>query len=114
MKKPLLIGVLLVLVAGAAGAYFYSTRGTDGAAQGASAPAPKAKGKGGFDPNRATPVLADVATKRDINIFLNGLGTVTPLRTVTVRSRVDGELVRVAFTEGQVVKAGDVLAEIDA
>jgi multidrug efflux system membrane fusion protein len=59
-------------------------------------------------------VVSDVATKRDINIFLNGLGTVTPLRTVTVRSRVDGELIKLHFTEGQVVKEGDVLAEIDA
>src|SRR6266446_6646509 len=114
MKKPLWIGVLLVLVAGAAGAYFYSTRSTDGAAQGASVPAPKGKSKGGFDPNRATPVVSDVATKRDINIFLNGLGTVTPLRTVTVRSRVDGELIKLHFTEGQMVKEGDLLAEIDA
>jgi multidrug efflux system membrane fusion protein len=113
-NKPLLVGVLLVLVAGAAGGYFYFTRSTDGAAQGSSAPAPKAKGKGGFDPTRATPVLADVATKKDVNIFLNGLGTVTPLRTVTVRSRVDGELIKLHFTEGQTVKEGDLLAEIDA
>jgi len=41
------------------------------------------------------------------------LGTVTALRTVTVRSRVDGELIRVAFKEGQMVNAGDLLAEID-
>ena len=113
MKKPVLIGVLLVLVAGAAGGYFYFTRGANGATQGA-VPAPKGKGKGGFDPNRATPVVAGEATKSDINIFLNGLGTVTPLRTVTVRSRVDGELIKLHFTEGQVVKEGDLLAEIDA
>ena len=62
-NKPLLVGVLLVLLAGVAGGYFYFTRSTDGATQGSSVPAPKAKGKGGFDPNRATPVLADVATK---------------------------------------------------
>jgi multidrug efflux system membrane fusion protein len=114
MKKPILIGALLVLAAGAAGGYFYFTRGTNGATQGASVPAPKAKGRGGFDPNRATPVIAGVATKSDINIFLNGLGTITPLRTVTVRSRVDGELIKVHFTEGQFVKEGDLLAEIDA
>jgi multidrug efflux system membrane fusion protein len=108
------VGVLLVLVVGAAGGYFYFTRSTDGATQGASVPAPKAKGKGGLDPNRATPVLAEAATKRDVNIYLNGLGTVTPLRTVTVRSRVDGELIKIHFTEGQVVKEGDLLAEIDA
>src|SRR5258708_20315721 len=110
MKKSLLAGILIVLLAGATGAYFYFARQGDGAAQGASAPAPKGKGKGGFDPNRATPVVADVARQGDISIFLNGLGTITPLRTVTVRSRVEGELLKIHFTEGQVVKAGDVLS----
>jgi multidrug efflux system membrane fusion protein len=46
-------------------------------------------------------------------VFLTGLGTVTPLATVTVRSRVDGQLLRVDFKEGQLVKEGEVLAEID-
>jgi membrane fusion protein, multidrug efflux system len=60
-----------------------------------------------------TPVVADQVRTGEIRIYLNGLGTVTPMRTVTVRSRVDGELQRVHFTEGQLVKSGEVLAEID-
>src|SRR5712671_5192070 len=115
MKKPLLIGVVFVVLAGAALAYFYFAPRNDGASQGTTTAAPPArtKGKGGSDPNRATPVVAEPARVGDINIFLNGLGTITPLRTVTVRSRVDGELQQVAFTEGQLVKAGDLLAQVD-
>ena len=60
-----------------------------------------------------TPVIAAEAKLENIPVYLNGLGTVTGLRTVTVRSRVDGELINVAFKEGQMVQAGDLLVEID-
>ena len=70
--------------------------------------------KGGRDSaSRVMPVVAQPATKKDINVYLTGLGTVTPLKTVTVRSRVDGQLMRVLFREGQLVREGELLAEID-
>src|SRR5215813_7378899 len=53
------------------------------------------------------------ARKSDMPVYLRGLGTVTAFNTVTVRSRVDGQLVHIAFKEGQFVKADDLLAEID-
>jgi membrane fusion protein, multidrug efflux system len=59
------------------------------------------------------PVGVETTTQGDFPVYLTGLGTVTALHTVTVRARVDGELVRVAFTEGQMVRQGDLLVEID-
>ncbi|NJD07958.1 MAG: MdtA/MuxA family multidrug efflux RND transporter periplasmic adaptor subunit, partial [Methylococcaceae bacterium] len=61
----------------------------------------------------AIPVSTAAALRGDISVYLDGLGTVTPLQSVTVRSRVDGELVAIHFSEGQPVKKGELLAEID-
>ena len=60
-----------------------------------------------------TPVIVTEARKGDMNLYLAGLGSVTPLNNVTVRSRIDGQLMEVHFREGQNVKKGSLLAVID-
>lgn len=74
-------------------------------------PKPAAWSQRGAD--RVVPVRTAGVVERDMDLFLNALGTVTAFKTVTLKSRVDGELVKVAFTEGQPVEEGDLLAEID-
>jgi multidrug efflux system membrane fusion protein len=120
----LILGILIVL-AMAGGAYYWHVRSTaaDAAANGTAA-APGAPGgapaagpggaRGRFDPN-AKPAPVAVATARadDFPLYLTALGTVTPLATVTVHSRVDGPLQRILFKEGDLVKQGQLLAEID-
>ena len=71
----------------------------------------RAQGSGPTPPR--VPVVAAAARTRDVGVYLNGLGAVTPLNTVTVKSRVDGELIAVRFQEGQIVSRGELLAEID-
>ena len=63
--------------------------------------------------NQPTPVLVSTARKGNMDRLLVGLGAVTPLNTATIRSRVDGQIMKVDFTEGQLVKQGDPLFEID-
>ena len=61
----------------------------------------------------AVPVSAEPARKADLNVRIIALGTVTPVSTVTVRSRVDGQLQKIFFEEGHAVEAGAPLVEID-
>jgi len=71
------------------------------------------KGRGGGDTSRLSPVTAVPARVGDINIVQTGLGTAIATRTATVRPRVDGLLLSVNFSEGQLVGAGDRIAQID-
>ena len=70
--------------------------------------------RGGFRPDMMTvPVLAATPKIQDVPVYLDGVGSVKALNNVTVRAQVDGKLIKVNFKEGQDVKAGDVLGEID-
>jgi len=67
----------------------------------------------GPTPTPPVPVQIVTATREDVPVYLTGLGTVQAFNTVTIKTRVDGELQEVRFTEGQLVKKGDLLAVID-
>ncbi|MDU6923445.1 MdtA/MuxA family multidrug efflux RND transporter periplasmic adaptor subunit [Franconibacter helveticus 513] len=74
---------------------------------------PASGGRKGMRGAALAPVQAAAATSQTVPRYLTGLGTITAANTVTVRSRVDGQLMAIHFQEGQQVKAGDLLAEID-
>ncbi len=82
-------------------------------AGGPGGPGGAARGRSGPADERPLPVLVAKARTADVDIVLNALGTVTARSTVTIRSRVDGQLQRIAFEEGQVVQKGALLAEVD-
>ncbi len=103
---------ILVIAVIVAGIWFYRTRSA--ASNAAAAPGGAPAGAGGARGPLTIPVVVATATKGNLPVFYNGLGTVNAFNTVTVRSRIDGQLLSVAFQEGQLVKAGQVLAEIDA
>jgi len=105
--------VLVLGVIALGGWYYRSSRSASQAADPAVPGAP-GKGKGGFGAgNLVVPVVVATAQHGDLPVYFNGLGTVTAFNTVTVRSRVDGQLTSVAFKEGQFVHEGDLLAQID-
>jgi multidrug efflux system membrane fusion protein len=105
----LLIASVIIIAAFLFFRFFYHGGGKPQAQGGQGGKA----GAGGRGPQAPVPVLAATATTKDVGVYLNGLGTVAPLNTVSVRSRVDGQLLRIDFQEGQVVRGGQLLAELD-
>jgi len=101
---------LLILAVIAAGAYFYFSRATQQQETTATS-SPAARGRRGR--TGVPPVVAVKAVRGNIDLYYTGLGAVTPIFTVTVKSRVDGQLMQVLYKEGQKVKEGDPLVEID-
>lgn len=105
-KKSGWIWVLVLIALFGGGYYYYKTRPSS---ESKAAPAPGAKAA----TLGTVSVAVTPAVRENVPYYLTGLGTVTAFNTVTVKSRVDGELQKVYFTEGQFVHEGDVLAEID-
>ena len=111
-KRGLIWVVFLLMVAGVAGYAVWR----------ASHPAPVARGAGGGGGGGGgrgggqlgpVPVVVSTVTRSSIPVYLNGLGNVTAFYTVTVKSRVDGQIMKVDFNEGDLVHEGQVLIEID-
>ncbi|KFK96817.1 MULTISPECIES: MdtA/MuxA family multidrug efflux RND transporter periplasmic adaptor subunit [unclassified Serratia (in: enterobacteria)] len=111
-----LVVVIVVIVAMLAWRHFNTSPTTEATpgAHPAGAGNAGAGGRGGGRRNAPmSPVQAATATQQDVPRFLSGLGTAIAANTVTVTSRVEGQLMAIHFSEGQQVKAGDLLVEID-
>ncbi|GLR10838.1 multidrug transporter subunit MdtA [Mixta theicola] len=108
-SKNILLLILIALVA-VAGYFLWPKGDGDGAANSSQQ---QQRGKGGRRNMPLAPVQAATAQTQSVPQYFSGLGTVTAANTVTVRSRVDGQLMAIHFQEGQQVEAGQLLAEID-
>jgi multidrug efflux system membrane fusion protein len=95
-----ILGILLVIAV--AGYLFIDQAGRD-----------KARAAAANAPSPGIPVTIGIAEQRDVPVYVRGIGTVQAYKMVTVKSRVDGQIVKVSFEEGQEVKAGDPLFQID-
>jgi multidrug efflux system membrane fusion protein len=96
------IWIVVILVLAIGGLTYY--RKQQAAAQAAKAKAAAA--------NRSVPITTDTVRQGPIGIYINALGTVTPVYTATITTRVDGQIVSVNYREGQMVHKGDVLIQI--
>ncbi|HRE17723.1 MAG TPA: MdtA/MuxA family multidrug efflux RND transporter periplasmic adaptor subunit [Rhodocyclaceae bacterium] len=112
LRRHLLAVIVLGLILAAGVAIWWNTRPpADADATAAKTDAPGGMGRGGG--NRTQPVSVAEVKQATMPQWLQAIGTVIARNQVIVRSRVDGELIRIAFKEGQLVKSGDLLAEID-
>lgn len=115
-SSRLAIAATVMVIAGAAALWYgfsHHEKAQSAAANGQTARPGAGGGRHGMRGGALPPVQAATATKEAVPRYLTGLGTITAANTVTVRSRVDGQLMAIHFQEGQQVKAGDLLAEID-
>jgi multidrug efflux system membrane fusion protein len=103
------VWLILLAVLGCCGFFFLQRQ----APQGTQSPGQSGKGRQGAGPPPVVPIAVASATRGDIGIYLNALGYVTPVYMVTLHSRVDGQLISIHYREGQMVREGDVLAELD-
>src|SRR5262249_29381414 len=99
--KPRLVALMVGVALAAGGGALWATRDRG---------APTATAQ---EPEPAIPVTVGVVSAQDVPVLLHGIGTVQPFHTIAIKSRVDGTIVKVDFTEGQEVEAGAVLFEID-
>lgn len=99
---------IVVLLVGAGAYFFWSRSGSLQNTQAANKPAADQKSNSG-----AIPVVATRARRGNIGVYFTGLGAVTPIYTVTAKTRVDGELINVLYHEGEIVQKGELLMEVD-
>ena len=116
-KHRVWLWLFIAVVIAALGFWYFRSSKASTEAQGPSAAGGSGKGQGrqgagagGF----AVPVVVATSQRGDLPVYFNGLGTVTAFNTVTVHGRVDGQITKINFQEGQYVHQGDALVEIDA
>ncbi|SFC52300.1 membrane fusion protein, multidrug efflux system [Kosakonia oryzae] len=108
-----LVAVVVIAAAGAAWYHFSHQEATPSSSATGHMQRQAGGGRHGMRGGALPPVQAATATRESVPRYLSGLGTITATNTVTVRSRVSGQLMALHFQEGQQVNAGDLLAEID-
>ena len=101
-KSGIAVAITVLLAVAAAGYFFIDQASRDKARAAAASTAPP-----------GIPVTVGIAQNKDLPVYVRGIGTVQAYKMVTIKSRVDGQIMKVAFEEGQEVKAGDPLFQID-